>query len=150
MSMSEFHRVIGGFDANKPILDRYVSHEKLDKLTGLIERRRCDATPVIMVYGVYNAGKSTLINALIGAELANVSNRPETDRVTSYPWGNFKLLDTPGIDAPKEHEEVTEAQLDAADVVIFVLSSHGVAEERSTFEVIVDLVKRKRRVMVVP
>ena len=39
----------------------------------------------IMVYGVYNAGKSTLINALVGEEVAATDDVPLTDKITAYP-----------------------------------------------------------------
>lgn len=35
----------------------------------------------VMVYGIYNAGKSTLINALIGQEVAPTGDIPLTDKV---------------------------------------------------------------------
>ena len=52
----------------------------------------------IMVYGVYNAGKSTLINALIGQNIAPAGDIPLTDRVDEYRWGQYAILDTPGVD----------------------------------------------------
>ncbi|HHU53548.1 MAG TPA: ribosome biogenesis GTPase YlqF [Clostridiaceae bacterium] len=57
----------------------------------------------IMINGIPNTGKSTLINGLIRKKSAKVSNRPGVTR--SLNWlragTEFELLDTPGILMPK-------------------------------------------------
>lgn len=103
----------------------------------------------IMVYGVYNAGKSTLINALIGKEVAATGDIPLTDKVTEYPCRNYMILDTPGIDAPKEHENVTKEQLGKADAVVFVVNPLGVVEEAKTLAVLMDLFENRKKVFLV-
>lgn len=115
----------------------------------LVSDKRASPSASIMVYGVYNAGKSTLINALLGAEHAKMADRPETDSVNRYPWREFEILDTPGIDAPISHEEVTREQLHAADVVIFVVNPLGVIEEAKTLSTLLELVERDKKVVVV-
>ncbi len=103
----------------------------------------------IMVYGVYNAGKSTLINALLGKEAAAVDDIPTTNAVKSYAWKQYSIQDTPGVDAPIEHEEVTTAQMLKADVIIFVVNPSGVAEEEKTLSVLIDLLQHKKQVFLV-
>lgn len=103
----------------------------------------------IMVYGVYNAGKSTLINALIGEEVAATGDIPLTDQVHEYLCGNYVILDTPGIDAPKEHEEVTKEQLEKADAIIFVVNPVGVVEEIKTLTILMNLFKDGKKVFIV-
>ena len=39
--------------------------------------------PQIMVYGIYNAGKSSIINELVGKDVAKVEDKPTTDKVES-------------------------------------------------------------------
>ena len=103
----------------------------------------------IMVYGVYNAGKSTLINALVGEEVAATDDVPLTDKITAYPCRNYIILDTPGIDAPKEHENVTKEQLVKADAIIFVVNPLGVVEEAKTLAVLMDLFQARKKVFLV-
>ncbi|MDI4207305.1 GTPase [Pseudomonas aeruginosa] len=115
----------------------------------LSRAKKAQAGASIMVYGVYNAGKSTLINALLGQELAAVADVPETARVQGYRWGDFEVLDTPGIDAPLEHEAITREQLVQSDVVIFVVNPLGVVEEEKTLDVLLELVLAGKMIFLV-
>lgn len=115
----------------------------------MVAARKASAEATIMVYGVYNAGKSTLINALLGVEKARVADTPETDRIQGYRWGDFEILDTPGIDAPQAHEQVTREQLYGADVVIFVVNPLGVVEEQGTLLALLELVARNKKIFLV-
>lgn len=113
------------------------------------EQKKLNPDASIMVYGVYNAGKSTLINALLGREEAKMDDIPTTDEVDSYPWGKYSILDTPGVDAPIEHEKVTREQMLQADAVIFVVDPLGTIEEEKTLSVLVDLLEKRKQVFMV-
>ena len=59
----------------------------------------------VALIGRPNAGKSTLLNRLVGQKIAAVSNKPQTTRfriqgVISQPAGQIVLVDTPGIHKP--------------------------------------------------
>lgn len=56
----------------------------------------------VAVIGRPNVGKSTLVNALVGAKVSITSNRPQTTRhrllgIATFPPGQLLLVDTPGI-----------------------------------------------------
>ncbi len=148
MQDSPLSQAFSAFDAIDGICEHY-NAAGLAPIRKLVAEKRTSPNASIMVYGVYNAGKSTLINALLGAECARVADRPETDSIGRYPWREFEILDTPGIDAPIAHEEVTREQLDAADVVIFVVNPLGVVEEAKTLSTLLDLVARDKKIVLV-
>jgi GTPase len=62
-------------------------------------------TGYVSLVGRPNAGKSTLMNRMIGEKLAIVSDKPQTTRnrilaVKNYPDGQIAFVDTPGIHRP--------------------------------------------------
>ena len=87
----------------------------------------------VAVVGRPNAGKSTLVNALVGEKVAIVSDKPQTTRkrilgVARRPDCEIALVDTPGIHRPKYKmnaamvREATDA-LSTADAILFVLDA---------------------------
>jgi GTPase len=59
----------------------------------------------VSLIGRPNAGKSTLLNTMVGAKVAIVSDKPQTTRgrilgVKNYPEGQIVFVDTPGIHRP--------------------------------------------------
>lgn len=57
----------------------------------------------VMVIGIPNAGKSTLINSLVGKKVTRVGNKPGVTKILEWIRINneLELLDTPGILWPK-------------------------------------------------
>src|SRR4026209_2063180 len=80
-----------------------------------------------------NAGKSTLLNRIIGEKVAIVSDKPQTTRnrilaVKTYDDGQIAFVDTPGIHRPLHRLTVrmVEAGVDTlreVDVVVLVFDS---------------------------
>ncbi|MFJ1573938.1 dynamin family protein [Pseudomonas sp. NPDC088322] len=141
-------QLLGLYDEVDALCETY-NPNAVASIRELSRAKKAQAGATIMVYGVYNAGKSTLINALLGQELAAVADVPETARVQGYRWGDFEVLDTPGIDAPLEHEEITREQLIQSDVVIFVVNPLGVVEEEKTLDVLLELVLAGKMIFLV-
>lgn len=118
-------------------------------ISAMFEDKKKNADAVVMVYGVYNAGKSTLINALLGREAAPTDDVPLTAHVTAYEWGSYSILDTPGVDAPIDHENVTRAQMLKADAILFVVDPLGTVEEAKTLEVLLDMLAERKQIFLV-
>ncbi len=88
-----------------------------------------------------NAGKSTLLNRLLGEKVAIVSPKPQTTRtrilgVLTKDSGQIALFDTPGIHQAKGalNKFMVDAALAAAedsDVVLFLVDAEGVTEDRA-------------------
>lgn len=93
------------FDKIKPILEDINSKRKSK---GLKERKAR-----ILIMGVPNVGKSTLINRLVGKKATNVGNRPGITKTLEWIRINDKveLLDTPGILWPKLDDDIVAHNL---------------------------------------
>jgi GTP-binding protein Era len=86
----------------------------------------------VAIAGRPNAGKSTLINRLVGDKIAIVSDKPQTTRrevrgiVTQDDW-QLILVDLPGVQRPRDAmtermQRRVEAALRDADAVLFLLN----------------------------
>jgi GTP-binding protein Era len=88
-------------------------------------------TGVVTLAGRPNAGKSTLINSLVGEKIAIVSDKPQTTRtritgILSRPEGQIAFVDTPGIHRPgyemnRRMMAVTLDALSTVDLILLVL-----------------------------
>lgn len=93
----------------------------------------------VSIIGRPNAGKSTLLNALLGTKLAIVADKPQTTRTSiqgvwteaateAKPGSQIIFLDTPGINDAKNllhkrmNDKIKEA-LDGRDLILFVVDA---------------------------
>src|SRR5271166_6964738 len=109
----------------------------------------------VCILGRPNAGKSTLLNALVGEKLAIISPKPQTTRnriqgVVHVPpkkgmrkgndGGQIVLIDTPGVHKPdsslgrKMMVEVREA-LEGCDVVLLIMDATRKLDQRDEFAI---------------
>jgi GTP-binding protein Era len=110
----------------------------------------------IALIGAPNAGKSTLVNALVGAKVAIVTHKVQTTRalvrgIAIEGSSQLVLVDTPGIFAPKRRLDramVTTAWSGAADadlVCLLIDARRGIDAE---IEAILDKLKGAGRALV--
>ncbi|MCM1507975.1 MAG: 50S ribosome-binding GTPase [Ruminococcus flavefaciens] len=109
----------------------------------------CAEKPKVMVYGIYNAGKSTLINAIIGKEVAEMRDRPTTYKIDEYDNGDYTLVDSPGVDAPIEHQQITEDNIESCHVILYVISTKGGFESIKNYENMYRLIKTEKPFIIV-
>jgi GTP-binding protein EngB required for normal cell division len=114
-----------------------------------ISQKLANLQPSIMLYGIYNAGKSTLLNALLGQNKADVSDHPETSAITEYAWQSYRIFDTPGVDAPIEHQQITEQHLQHVEVVLFVMSTNGAFDESDIYRRLAAVLKNGQRLIII-
>ena len=105
-----------------------------------------DALFLVVVVGEFNAGKSSVLNALFGEKIMEEGPIPTTAKVTVIRHGeermdrqlseylverrhpspllrNMNLVDTPGTNSIiREHETITENFIPRADLVLFITS----------------------------
>jgi len=87
----------------------------------------------IALAGRPNVGKSTLANAVVGAKVAIVSDKPQTTRrairgVASGPGWQLVLVDLPGVQRPRDAltermQRRVEHELEDADGCLFVINA---------------------------
>lgn len=95
-----------------------------------------DPTPrfgTVALVGRPNAGKSTLINQILGQKVSIVSAKPQTTRnrivgILNEPRGQIVLLDTPGIHKPLHRLNVrmmdhVRSALTEADVIALIVDA---------------------------
>jgi GTP-binding protein Era len=103
----------------------------------------------VSLIGRPNAGKSSLLNRLVGTKLAIVSDKPQTTRtrilgVRNYPDAQVVFLDTPGIHRPLHRMNVrmmhtaveTMREVDVLGVVVDAAEPPGKGDR-----FVVDLIK---------
>ncbi len=102
---------------------------------------------LVVVVGEFNAGKSALVNAILGAKVLPEGVTPTTSRVTLVKWGEepseqiidegfsiytyplpllkeLNIVDSPGTNAIiRQHERLTDEYVPRSDLVLFTTSA---------------------------
>src|SRR5512147_204943 len=146
-ALSEVRLALAGID---------VPRESLTTLQDAI--LQLDELFLMVVVGEFNAGKSALVNALLGEKVLLEGATPTTSRVTLVKWGeqiaeqavdeNFaiytyplpllkelNIVDTPGTNAIiRHHERLTDEFVPRSDLVLFATSAdHPLTESERQF-----------------
>ena len=87
----------------------------------------------VSILGRPNAGKSTLLNALVGKKLAIISDKPQTTRtsiqgILNIPGAQVAFVDTPGIHTSqslfnRRMLEIARAELGDRDLLLYLADS---------------------------
>src|SRR6478672_4223758 len=107
----------------------------------------------VALIGRPNAGKSTLLNRLVGEKIAAVSNKPQTTRhrikgVVSRPDGQIVFVDTPGVHKPGHllNRRMMSAVHDAIESVdLIVLMRDASVSTGNGDQFVLDLIKRSEK-----
>lgn len=134
--ITDLHALLGRLDAE--------AQDLLELKTTLAD---LEGIFLLVVCGEYNAGKSSLLNALLGERVMLEGVTPTTDRITVVSYGeeartieesasllrreypapilrDLALVDTPGTNAViQRHQELSERFVPRADLVLFVTSA---------------------------
>lgn len=103
------------------------------------ETKQNQRSGIVTLAGRPNAGKSTLINSLVGMKVSITSPRPQTTRfpikaVLNEDRGQVVFVDTPGMLA--KHEDTLSASISG-------FSSHAIKEEADILLYLVDITRSK-------
>ncbi|XWN52191.1 50S ribosome-binding GTPase [Anoxybacillus flavithermus] len=131
------------------LLNKHGFEHTAVSLKSEIEPRLKEYVPSLMFYGIYNAGKSTLLNAIFGEERASVADVPETKSVTRYAWGGYDLVDTPGINGPEEDYRLSRNELEKHDVILFVIDDSETFDNRIVTQEILKIIQMNKPLIIV-
>src|SRR5436190_5183191 len=108
--------------ATGPMVRSTAGLNTLERMPARLSDRTDQRCGFVALIGAANAGKSTLINALVGSKVAIVSHKAQTTRsllrgIAIAGPAQLILIDTPGIFAPRR-------QLDRAMVATAWAGAH--------------------------
>lgn len=94
----------------------------------------------VAIFGRPNAGKSTLLNRLVGERVSIVTHKPQTTRhrvtgIVNRPGGQLVLVDTPGLHRRRDHalnrhlNRVAAEALRGVDLAVLVIDASGPTDE---------------------
>jgi len=160
----------GQIDPNKLInLSNEILKEKLEKIRAKGIKKE---TIRALVVGIPNAGKSTLINKIVGKKIAVTGNKPGVTK--NLNWirigKNIELLDSPGILWPKLEQEkeaynlasttaIKEEILPKVEICVYIIKflhkyypdvlekNYGVTDIEDFYEVFETIGKRRGFIM---
>lgn len=132
------HPYVMAFDAKHTTqvnhLIDLIKRSMADKIAKLREKGANNPTVRAVCVGIPNCGKSTILNRLVGKNVAVVGDKPGVTKNQNWlkAQGNIQVLDTPGILWPKFEDQTVGLKLAACgaikdrifhadDVAIFLL-----------------------------
>lgn len=126
------------------LLAQYGKEDLVKELEKKLSEKELTDPIKIAFVGQYNAGKSTIIQALTGDKNILIDSDVATSETTEFNYHQVKIIDTPGILAGKMevHDELTQEALKSSDLIVYVLTSQ--LFDDLTFENFIDLAYIKK------
>lgn len=76
----------------------------------------------IAFFGAFSDGKSTILSVLIDKLDIEISPEPKTDKVQSYKYNDYQIVDTPGLYSENFiHDELTKKYISEANIIIYTV-----------------------------
>lgn len=106
----------------------------------------------VAIVGRPNAGKSTLLNKLVGQKIAIVTSKPQTTRnriqgIVTQPEGQIVFIDTPGIHEAKSflnRQMMREINAAVEGIDVLLLMADAIAMQPHADNLLIDRAKRFR------
>ena len=111
----------------------------------------------ITVVGKPNAGKSTLVNKLVGFKVAITTPKPQTTRfnikgIITDEKSQMILIDTPGVHIPKDKMgeymmKNVESAIESVDVIIYMVDASRPTIDKANETIMQNIANSKNNVM---
>ncbi len=118
------------------------------------EKKRAFRSGFVAIIGRPNAGKSTLVNHLVGQKIAIVTSKPQTTRnriqgIVTKPEGQIVFIDTPGLheaDSALGRQMMHEvaAALEGIDVLLLMIDASRTELRAGNDELLLEKAQRFR------
>ncbi len=80
----------------------------------------------IALFGAFSDGKSSIVSGLLKRTDIKISVEPANHQIETYEFGDFQIIDTPGLFADIiQHTEITKNYIAKAQVVIFTVDARN-------------------------
>ena len=153
MSKSRNDKVSTGSDSDRVDVEGETPYANVDPVAIAPGTDHTSHSGYVALIGRPNAGKSTLLNRLVGQKIAAVSDKPQTTRfriqgVITKPEGQIVFVDTPGVHQPgyELNRRMMAAVQDAllgVDLVCLIRDASVSTGNGDRF--VLDLVKRSEK-----
>ncbi|WP_298141303.1 GTPase [uncultured Acinetobacter sp.] len=102
----------------------------------------------VTILGSYNAGKSTLVNVLLGKRRAPINNSELDHGLECYWWRDIQLVDTPSLYDVAHNKNIDMQHFINAQQIIFVVRDYEV-ESRRIYEALTQILMQHKRLAIV-